>query len=143
MRREQVTLQTDFGLIEAYLQVMKVRMGERLRYRLDLPDALARVNVPAMLLLTLVENAIKHGIEPSLRGGEVNVSAQQEHGLICIRVENSGVGMSASQGGGQGLDNVRTRLNLAYAGAAALLMHDHPDGGVIAEIRLPATKAQG
>ena len=143
MRREQVTLQTDFGLIGAYLQVMKVRMGERLRYRLDLPDALARVNIPAMLLLTLVENAIKHGIEPSLRGGEVNVAAQQEHGLICIRVENSGVGMSASQGGGQGLDNVRTRLNLAYAGAATLLMHDNPDGGVIAEIRLPATKAQG
>lgn len=143
MRREQVTLQTDFGLIGAYLQVMKVRMGERLRYRLDLPDALARVNVPAMLLLTLVENAIKHGIEPSLRGGEVNVTAQQEHGLICIRVENSGVGMSASQGGGQGLDNVRTRLNLAYAGAATLLMHDNPDGGVIAEIRLPATIAQG
>jgi signal transduction histidine kinase len=143
MRREQVTLQTDFGLIGAYLQVMKVRMGERLRYRLDLPDALAGVNVPAMLLLTLVENAIKHGIEPSLRGGEVNVTAQQEHGLICIRVENSGVGMSASQGGGQGLDNVRTRLKLAYAGAATLLIHDNPDGGVIAEIRLPATKAQG
>ena len=143
MRREQVTLQTDFGLIGAYLQVMKVRMGERLRCRLDLPDALASVNVPAMMLLTLVENAIKHGIEPSLRGGEVNVTAQQEDGLICIRVENSGAGMSASQGGGEGLDNVRTRLKLAYAGAATLLVHDNPDGGVIAEIRLPATTAQG
>lgn len=149
MRLEQVTLHTDFGLIEAYLQVMKVRMGERLHYRLDLPEALARVNVPAMLLLTLVENAIKHGIEPSLRGGEVSVTAQQEHGLICIRVENSGVGMGVLQGGGggggggDGLDNVRTRLKLAYAGAAMLLMHDYPDGGVIAEIRLPATKAQG
>lgn len=145
MRLEQVTLHTDFGLIEAYLQVMKVRMGERLHYRLDLPEALARVNVPAMLLLTLVENAIKHGIEPSLRGGEVSVTAQQEHGLICIRVENSGVGMGVLQGGGggDGLDNVRTRLKLAYAGAAMLLMHDNPDGGVIAEIRLPATKAQG
>ncbi len=142
MRREQVTLHTDFGLIGAYLQVMKVRMGERLRYRLDLPDALASVNVPAMLLLTLVENAIKHGIEPSLRGGEINVTAQQEPGLICIRVANSGEGMRASPEGGQGLDNVRTRLNLAYAGAATLLVQDNPDGGVIAEIRLPATNAK-
>ncbi len=143
MRSEQVTLQVDFGLLASYLQVMQVRMGDRLRYQLDLPDALAKVNVPAMLLLTLVENAIKHGIEPALRGGEVRVTASQQDDAICILVQDSGVGMSLIPGAGDGLENVRSRLQLTYGGAASLTMHEGNEGGVIAEIRLPATHLQG
>ena len=69
MRSEQVSLAAEFGLVESYLKVMQVRLGERLRFSLQLPRALEQVQLPTMILLTLVENAIKHGIEPSLRGG--------------------------------------------------------------------------
>ncbi|MFS2003242.1 sensor histidine kinase [Duganella sp. CT11-25] len=138
MRSERVTLRADFALIDAYLNVMRTRMGERLRYRLDLPEALAGTSVPGMMLLTLVENAIKHGIEPSLRGGEIGVSVQRQDGMVRIRVQDSGVGMSATPGAGEGIDNVRKRLQLAYAGAAGLDLSDADDGGVIADILLPA-----
>ena len=75
MRSEHVTLRADFALLEAYLQVMKARLGTRLDYSLDLPDSLFGITIPSMMLLTLVENAIKHGIEPSLQGGSISVAA--------------------------------------------------------------------
>jgi signal transduction histidine kinase len=136
MRSEQVSLRQEFGLVEAYLQVMKARLGERLQFTLDLPDALAQVPVPSMILLTLAENAIKHGIEPSLRGGAVSVSAQQNGGVACIRVRDSGVGMSPEPGAGLGLDNVRRRLEVAYGAAASLTLREM-EPGVSAEVILP------
>jgi LytS/YehU family sensor histidine kinase len=89
-----------------------------------------------MILLTLVENAIKHGIEPSLPGGELAVSAALCDGGIRIRVQDSGVGMGAASGAGTGLDNVRRRLQLAYGDAAGLALHD-ADPGVVADISIP------
>jgi len=136
MRSEQVSLATEFGLVESYLKVMQVRMGERLRCTLALPRALEAVQVPSMILLTLAENAIKHGIEPSLRGGEVALSARVEDGMLRIRVEDSGVGMSATPGAGTGLDNVRHRLQLTFGAAAGLALQEG-DPGLIADITIP------
>jgi len=140
MRSEQVSLAAEFGLVESYLKVMQVRLGERLRYSLQLPRALEQVQLPTMILLTLVENAIKHGIEPALRGGEVTVSAQAEEGTLRIRVQDGGVGMSTiaepDGGGGTGLDNVRHRLRLAYGDQAGLHLLDG-DPGLIADITIP------
>jgi len=140
MRSEQVSLAAEFGLVESYLKVMQVRLGERLRYSLQLPRALEQVQLPTMILLTLVENAIKHGIEPALRGGEVTVSAQAEEGRLRIRVQDGGVGMSTiaepDGGGGTGLDNVRHRLRLAYGDQAGLHLLDG-DPGLIADITIP------
>ncbi|MDN2710816.1 histidine kinase [Janthinobacterium sp. SUN118] len=139
MRADQVPLQTEFDVVQAYLQVMQVRMGARLSCRLDLPPGLARTPVPSMILLTLVENAIKHGIEPSLRGGEIAVSAVLDaDGAMCLRVRDTGVGLGAGgvPGGGLGLENVRGRLRLATA-AASLQVRDGDEGGVVAEIVLP------
>lgn len=140
MRREQVTLANEFATIAAYLRVMQARMGKRLDFSLDLPDALATLQLPSMLVLTLVENAIKHGIEPSLRGGAILVSALEEDRRTVIRVRDTGVGMSASPGDGAGLDNVRRRLALAYGDGASLALHD-ADPGVAAEVVLPLTPA--
>lgn len=137
MRSEQVSLQAEFGLVEAYLQVMKVRLGGRLRFSLDLPAALATVEVPSMILLTLVENAIKHGIEPSLRGGAIAVTARLDAELLSLAVHDSGVGLAVTPGKGLGLDNVRTRLQLAYGNAASLTVDDAEDAGVAAVITLP------
>ena len=117
------------------------RLGDRLRFSVSLPVSLGAVSVPSMILLTLVENAIKHGIEPSLRGGEVSVSAQHEGERIRIRVEDTGVGMDEVRGGGDGLENVRRRLHLAHGDAATLELHDGQGHGFVAEILLPATIA--
>jgi signal transduction histidine kinase len=136
MRNEQASLGDEFRMIEAYLKVMQARLGERLRYSVSLPEALAHVSVPSMVLLTLVENAIKHGIEPALRGGEVQVSGQQAGDKIAIRIRDTGAGMSPVPGAGVGLDNVRRRLQLAYGGGASLALEDHGDG-VVAEVTLP------
>ncbi|PKB19894.1 sensor histidine kinase [Janthinobacterium sp. 64] len=139
MRADQVPLQTEFDVVQAYLQVMQVRMGARLSFRLDLSPGLAQIQVPSMILLTLVENAIKHGIEPSLRGGEIVVSAVLDaEGAMRLRVQDTGVGLGAggAPGGGLGLENVRRRLQLAAA-AASLQVQNGEEEGVLAEIVLP------
>ena len=140
MRHETVTLAADFALIEAYLQVMKARLGTRLDYALDLPPALSQVSIPSMLLLTLVENAIKHGIEPSLRGGRISVTAvaMQEH--LHLTVSDSGPGLGSAPGSGHGLENVRSRLKLLYGEAAGLTIVDGDDAGVVATMVLPLNK---
>ncbi|MES2316438.1 MAG: histidine kinase [Pseudomonadota bacterium] len=137
MRSERVTLAADFGLVEAYLQVMTARLGNRLRFDLALAPGLGSVTVPSMMLLTLVENAIKHGIEPALRGGAVQVSACREGDMLRLSVRDTGAGMAEAPGAGDGLANIRSRLQLIYAGQAALTVAEAPDGGVLAEIVLP------
>ena len=141
MRSEQVTLRQEFALAEAYLKVMKARLGDRLSFTFDLPDALAQLTMPGMLVLTLVENSIKHGIEPSLRGGVVVVSARQQDGAALIRVEDSGVGISAQPGEGMGIENVRRRLQLAYGEGASMTLRD-AEQGAIADIIVPAGAAK-
>jgi len=141
MRSEQVALTTEFGLVDSYLRVMQIRMGERLRYRIDLPDALAATQVPSMLVLTLAENAIKHGIEPAMHGGEIVVTAHDDGGTIRIGVRDSGVGMSDTPGAGTGLENVRHRLRLAYGEGACLLLSE-AEPGLRAEISIPCKEPQ-
>lgn len=141
MRSEQVPLQSEFDMVAAYLRVMQARLGSRLAFSLDLPAELAQVTIPSMILLTLAENAIKHGIEPSLRGGEIGMSAALAgDGRLCLRVHDSGVGLSPAApeapGGGLGLENVRSRLLLCDPDAS-LILRDGEDGGVTAEILLP------
>ncbi|MBB6135388.1 signal transduction histidine kinase [Massilia aurea] len=141
MRCEQVSLATEFGLVESYLAVMQIRMGERLRFRIDLPTSLAATRIPSMLVLTLAENAIKHGIEPSLRGGEITVTAQEDANHIRIAVHDSGVGMSDTPGNGTGLENVRSRLRLAYGESASLALSE-AEPGLLAELLIPRKDAQ-
>ncbi|MGK5059560.1 sensor histidine kinase [Janthinobacterium sp. LB2P49] len=141
MRSEQVPLQSEFDMAAAYLRVMQARMGSRLRYALDLPPEFAHAMIPSMILLTLVENAIKHGIEPSLRGGEISLSALRVDGILRLRVQDTGMGLpsggaDSAQGGGLGLENVRSRLLLSDP-SASLSLRDGEEGGVIAEILLP------
>lgn len=142
MRSDTSSLRDDVALVGAYLEVMRTRMGERLRFRLDLPEALAETRVPSMMLLTLVENAIKHGIEPSLGGGDITLTAVRDGATVRIEVADSGVGMSAAPGQGDGLDNIRSRLRLAYGEAGLLRLQDRPDGGVVASIEFPVNNVK-
>lgn len=136
MRSDQVSLKAEFSLVESYLKVMGVRLGGRLAFRMDLAPAIEAVRVPSMILLTLAENAIKHGIEPALRGGEIVVAARTDAGVLRLTVADSGVGMRPEPGAGMGLDNVRHRLRLAYGDAAGLALEEG-DPGLAAVITIP------
>jgi signal transduction histidine kinase len=137
MRADSTCLDAEFKTIEAYCKVMKFRLGERLRYELELPAHLAAVALPSMVLLTLVENAIKHGIEPSLEGGEVRVAARAEGGLAVVSVINTGVELPAVPGAGFGLGHVRERLHLTYGDRASFSIDNRDSVGVVAELRVP------
>jgi LytS/YehU family sensor histidine kinase len=138
-RRERSTLEEEFALLRGYLDVQAIRMGSRLKYRLELPPALAQASVPPMLLQPLVENAIRHGVEPKMEGGEVKVAAGSEQGRLVVTVSDTGLGWASAgaSGGGVGLANVRERLAAAYGSEASVQVVEVPAGGVSVALRLP------
>ena len=138
-RRERSTLEEEFALLRGYLEVQAIRMGSRLKHTLELPVALAGASVPPMLLQPLVENAIRHGLEPKMEGGEIAVRAGKEQGVLVVTVSDTGVGWQApgSSGTGVGLANVRERLAAAYGGQASIQVVDQPGGGASVALRLP------
>lgn len=141
IRAERLSLREEFAMVRSYLEVMKVRMGQRLEFSLDLPDALASVKLPSMMLLSLAENAIKHGLEPAVTGGAVHISAHREGNLVRLCVLDTGVGLSEQPGTGIGLQNVRERLQLAFGAQSALNISELEHGGVMAEIVFPEAAA--
>lgn len=140
-RSEQATLSSETKLIAAYLDVLAVRMGERLRYRIELPDELSQFAIAPMLLQPVVENAIAHGLEPKVEGGEIVVSARIEGAHVCVQVSDTGVGLNeaapAKPGGGVGLSNLRERLRSLYAGEARLELLENQPCGMTVRLMLP------
>lgn len=132
-----VSVSKALDLVDAYLRIQAVRMGARLNWRIE-ADADARAGMlPPLLLMTLVENAIKHGLGPLPGGGTVRVAAQVVDGRLQLRVSDNGCGFRQSSGGGTGLANVRTRLGLMYGGAAQLRLAMNQPRGVVATLSLP------
>jgi signal transduction histidine kinase len=124
----------------AYLEIMRIRMGERLALQVQVPEALRAVPMPAMMLQTLAENAIKHGLEPLPEGGTVWISARVSGDRAAITVADDGRGFSEDGGGrGIGLKNVRERLRLAYGDAASLSIVANFPKGVAATITVPVS----
>jgi sensor histidine kinase YesM len=142
-RREQNTLGDEFSLLRDYLEILKIRMDKRLSYRLDLPEALAGALLPPMLLQPLVENAVKHGLEPSVDGGEVAVSARAGGGMITILIADTGSGArgNSNPGTGLGLAHVRERLAAAYGNRASLQFRENDNGGVAVTLVIPGDKS--
>ncbi len=137
-------LQAEFDRLHDYLELMSIRMGPRLRYTLDLPPALASHPVPALLLQPLVENCIKHGLEPKVEGGTITVSARPEGAQVVLEVADTGVGVADAQAAtrGFGMAQVRERLAAVYEDGAQLRF-TAADGssagpGTRAVIHLPA-----
>jgi sensor histidine kinase YesM len=112
-------------------------MGTRLRVRIDLPADLDTAQVPPLMLGTLVENAIKHGVGPRDSGGTVSISARRDGGFLEVAVADDGVGFRARSGHGVGLANVRARLETLFGASGALELASRETGGVIATMRLP------
>jgi LytS/YehU family sensor histidine kinase len=136
-RRERSTLADEFALLRGYLELQAMRMGERLRFRLELPESLAQVDLPPMLLQPLVENALKHGLEPKIEGGEVKVSASAEQGRLVLEIADTGIGRGSSGGTGVGLANVKERIAAAYEGKARIAASENPAGGYTVTLSIP------
>ena len=133
------TLGAELERAIAYLEILKIRMGSRLAVQVDIPEALRATPRPPMMLQTLVENAIKHGLEPRTTGGTVWLRARRSDDTVAVTVADDGEGFNAKTSGtGIGLKNVRERLRLMYAGEAALSVVANFPSGVAATLNVPA-----
>jgi sensor histidine kinase YesM len=145
-RAEGGTLGDEIGLLRAYLEVLKIRMGERLSFEFEVAPPLLGEPFPPMLLQPLVENAITHGLEPKIQGGTVRVVAECKDGVLSVTVSDDGLGIretaATSRGGGMGLSNVRARLDALYGRAGSLALHEKVGAGVTAVISIPVGDRQ-
>jgi sensor histidine kinase YesM len=139
-RAEHATLGAEVDLARAYLDLLTVRMGTRLRFRIDVEPACRDAVIPPMLIQPLVENAVMHGIEPKVEGGTVVVRARRTDAGLCVEVLDDGAGlMSAAPrpGGGVGLSNLRERLRTLHGNSAQVQLLENQDGGVTSRLILP------
>ena len=134
----------EMAVIRPYLEILKVRMEERLATRIDVPDGLLSAEFPSMMIQSLVENAIKHGLEPKPEGGELAIKAEIVHGKLTVTVADTGLGFgrAATAGTGVGLANIRERLALLYAGKATLSVNENQPTGTVVTIAVPYSTAQ-
>ena len=134
------TLGAELRLAQAYLELMHMRMPDRLRFALHVDESALEVRCPPTTLLTLVENAVRHGIDPSEEGGSIDVEVQRRGDRCVIRVTDSGVGLRQSGNGlGTGLSTLRERLQLLFGSDAQLRVTAGENGGVRAEVEMPAS----
>jgi signal transduction histidine kinase len=138
------TLRDELDLLQSYLGIQRIRMGPRLRFEFDVPADLQAAALPPLLLQPLVENAVRHGLEPTLAGGTVRVTARRETESLVLEVTDSGRGLPP-QGlaGGVGLSNVRARLQALYGEHGRLQILHHRPTGVRIRLSLPYTAAAG
>jgi LytS/YehU family sensor histidine kinase len=139
-RSDRTTLDDELSMLENYLQILKIRFGERLRWRIDAADAARLLPFPPMLLQPLVENAVRHGIEPKIGGGEIGIRVSLEDAALRIEVSDNGVGLIGDAGSGAGLANVRARLATLFGGAGLLRLQSGAQGGTVATLELPAKR---
>jgi len=135
--RDGGTLGKQVELSKAYLAIMQARMKERLNVRFEVPMFLGSAPFPPMMLQTLIENSIKHGLEPKIAGGTVTVRAYVDGATLHVEVCDDGVGIDPHADDGIGLANIRERLQLLYGDKAELVIQMPPSGGACALIKLP------
>jgi two-component sensor histidine kinase len=129
----------EMAVIRPYLEILKVRMEDRLQTRIDVPDGLLSAEFPSMMIQSLVENAIKHGLEPKPEGGTLTVRAEIVHGKLAVTVADTGLGFgkAATAGTGTGLANIRERLALLYGSRASMVVAENSPSGTIVTLTVP------
>ncbi|OYU28206.1 MAG: hypothetical protein CFE41_06880 [Burkholderiales bacterium PBB2] len=145
--RRQLSLGEELEAVRQYLAVMQARLGARLQVDIEVPEALRAVQLPPALLLTLVENAIEHGVVPKLGAAFLRIEAEQQGPVLCLRVIDDGPGLPeqlppARAGRGVGLSNSRLRLAQSFGDEASLSLENSAEtGGCVATLRLPMAMA--
>ena len=137
IRGQHTTLGHEMEMIQAYLNIFKVRMEDRLKFSIELPDQLKNTAFPPMLLQPLVENAIKHGLEPKVEGGQIRITVEENNTSLRLAVADTGMGISGDGHSGLGLANVRERLAALYDHRATLNLEENQPCGVIATLEVP------
>ncbi len=140
IRDSSTTLGREIELARAYLNILKTRMEDRLTFFVQVPEWLLNAPMPSMMLMTLLENAIKHGIEPKPGGGTIQIDAEQRGDTLCVSVSDTGLGCAPKPGTGIGLANIRERLKLLYADRARLIL-EPADPGTKAVLEIPLAPA--
>ena len=150
MREDSSTLGRELSLVRAYLELLKMRIEDRLEFVIDVPDNLFKADFPPMVLQSIIENAIKHGIEPKPEGGKITILAQARDGNLWVDVVDTGVGLpegdvfgKTSNGGGLGLDNIRKRLALLYPNASRIELRSEIPSGTSVRIMVPFQTSGG
>jgi len=141
MREARSCVGRELELVEAYLGVQRVRMGRRLNFAIDVPAPLHGLEMPTMMLLTLVENAVRHGLGPRPEGGTIRIAARLDGAQLRVDVADDGMGFRAASGAGTGLANIRARLAALHGESARLELAANEPRGLVATLRLPAAKA--
>lgn len=141
MRESSTTLGREVELVRAYLDILKVRMEERLQVFILVPEGLRSAEFPPMMLQSLVENAIKHGLEPKAEGGSIRIQAEVADGDLYVTIADTGLGFNPAgaptSGGGLGLANIRERLNLLYGGRARFVITANEPSGTSVAVIVP------
>jgi len=142
-RGDLVTMAQEMEMVRAYLNIFKIRMGDRLRYAIDIPDAIKDHPFPPMLVQPLVENAIKHGLEPKIEGGEVLIHAKENGDLLKLEIADTGLGFLEERKLGVGLSNTKGRLKSLYGDRGRLVLEENRPTGLRAIIEVPIAKDEG
>ena len=142
MREGVSNVGQEMELVRAYLSILQMRMGKRLTFDIAVPESVTHLSFPPLMLPSLVENAIKHGLEPQREGGSVLISAQQTDGKLRVTVADTGRGFGETIGTGVGLANIRERLAALYGDAGKLTLEANTPQGVVATIEIPANGAR-
>jgi sensor histidine kinase YesM len=141
IREDKATLGQEMEMIRAYLSIFKVRMGDRLKYKIDLPKNLEAISFPSMLIQPLVENAIKHGLEPKIDGGEIIIGGEVKNGFLRLEVIDTGIGFTEKRDSGMGLSSIRERLESIYGNRGRLILEENQPHGLKATIEVPHGKS--
>jgi Histidine kinase len=137
MRESVSTVGQEIELVRAYLNILQMRMGKRLAFEIEVPPELMEAPFPPLMLPSLVENSIKHGLEPQREGGKVTIRASEENGTLRVSVLDTGRGFSETLGAGVGLTNIRERLAALYGDKGKLTLEAREPHGVEAAIEVP------
>ncbi len=136
-RESTTTLSQEIDMIKAYIEIFKARMGERLKYKFEIQDHIGELPFPPMIIQPLVENAIKHGIEPKVEGGEIIISAKKDQDFLRICITDTGLGFIEQNNNGIGLTNIRERLNSLYDDKANFEVMENVPCGTTVKIEVP------
>lgn len=141
-RKETSTIGQEMELIRAYLNIFKIRMSDRLRFDIDIPEDIKNISFPPMLIQPLIENAVKHGLESAIEGGEILVTGSVSRDNIRIEVKDTGPGFHENSIPGIGIENIKNRLKSLFGDKACLILEENRPSGLKAIIEVPYEKDQ-